>query len=229
MSQSLINQTIDFYSDSYRDSFSRINAIAIVGEQEAHDNFISLAQMLPEDAEELTRLGKIESRHKKSFESCGRNLKVTPDLDFAKQFFSALHQIFQQAVTENKIATCLLIQAIVIECFAIASYNNYIPVADDFAQKVTKSVVEEEYSHLNFGEIWLKANFKEVKSELESANRQVLPIIRKMLNEIEADVKIIGVNKKQLIEDFIVKYTDALREIGFNTRDILRLSSHGLI
>lgn len=229
MSQTQASQTLDFCSDTYRNTFSRINGIVIEGEQEAHDNFICLAELLPEHTEELIRLGKMEFRHRKSFEACGRNLNVTPDLTFAEQFFADLRQSFQDAAANQQIATCLLIQALVIECFAIAAYNNYIPVADDFARKVTESVVADEYLHLNFGEVWLKANFVSVKAELEAANRQVLPIIWRMLNRVESDAKGIGMNKQSLIEEFIVRYGEALSQIGFSTREILRLSSQGLI
>lgn len=219
---------LDFYSDVYRDNFSRINGIVIEGEQEAHDNFLCLAKLLPEHQGELTRLGKMEFRHRKSFEACGRNLKVQPDLRFAEKFFADLRQAFQIAADSQKIATCLLIQALVIECFAIAAYKNYIPVADDFARKVTESVVADEYLHLNFGEVWLKANFANVKTELEAANQQVLPIIWRMLNQVEVNAKEIGMNKQTLIEEFIVCYSEALCEIGFNTREIMRLSMQGL-
>ena len=43
----------DFTSDSYKDAYSRINAIVIEGEQEAHDNYISLATLIPNELEEL--------------------------------------------------------------------------------------------------------------------------------------------------------------------------------
>lgn len=228
MSHFLAGQTIDFYSDTYRDSFSRINGIVIVGEQEAHDNFLSLAQLLPENAQELTQLGKIEARHKRSFEACGRNLAVTPDLEFAQHFFAGLHHLFQTAALDNQIATCLLIQSLVIECFAIAAYDNYIPVADDFAQKVTQAVVADEYQHLDFGKIWLTAHFEAVKDELKTANRQVLPMIWQMLNQVESDAKVLGMDKQELIEAFMVRYGEALSEIGFSTREILQMSSHGL-
>lgn len=228
MTQSQTGQTLDFCSDTYRDAFSRINGIVITGEQEAYDNFVGLANLLPEHAEELTRLGKMERRHSKSFEACGRNLDVTPDLAFAQEFFADLRSAFLDAAANQKTATCLLIQALVIECFAIAAYNNYIPVADDFARKVTESVVADEYQHLNFGEVWLKANFEEVKAELEAANQQILPLIWKMLNQVESDAQSIGMNKQSLIEEFMVRYGDALEQIGFSTREIMRLSSQGL-
>lgn len=228
MVQSQTGQTLDFHSDTYRDAFSRINGIVIEGEQQAYDNFIRLANLLPDHTEELTRLGKMEHRHSKSFEACGRNLDVIPDLAFAQQFFEDLRKAFQDAAANQQIPTCLLIQALVIECFAIAAYNNYIPVADDFARKVTESVVADEYLHLNFGEIWLKAHFKEVKEELEVANQQILPLIWRMLNQVELDANEIGMSKQSLIEEFLVRYSEALGQIGFTNRDILRMSSQGL-
>ncbi|NEU73892.1 aldehyde oxygenase (deformylating) [Hassallia byssoidea VB512170] len=219
---------INFQSEIYKDAYSRINAIVIEGEQEAHENYIKLAELLPESKDELIRLSKMESRHKKGFEACGRNLKVTPDLQFAREFFSGLHQNFQDAAAEGKVVTCLLIQSLIIECFAIAAYNIYIPVADDFARKITEGVVKDEYSHLNFGEVWLKENFTQSKAELEDANRQNLPIVWKMLNSVEKDAHTLAMEKEALVEDFMIQYGEALSNIGFTTRDIMRMSAYGL-
>lgn len=228
--QQLTDQSheIDFQSEKYKDAYSRINAIVIEGEQEAHENYIQLAQLLPESEKELIRLSKMESRHKKGFEACGRNLQVTPDLQFAKEFFSGLHQNFQTAAAQGKVVTCLLIQSLIIECFAIAAYNIYIPVADEFARKITEGVVKDEYSHLNFGEVWLKEHFAESKAELEEANRQNLPLVWKMLNQVADDAKILAMEKEALIEDFMIQYGEALGNIGFKTFEIMRLSAHGL-
>lgn len=228
MAPSQAGQTLDFHSDAYRDAFSRINGIVIEGEQEAYDNFVCLANLLPDHAKELMRLGRMEYRHRKSFEACGHNLNVQPDLPFAQEFFENLRKAFYNAAENQQIATCLLIQALVIECFAIAAYNNYIPVADDFARKITEAVVAEEFLHLNFGEIWLKANFEQVKAELETANRQILPLIWHMLNQVESDASTIGMDKRSLVSGFLMRYGEALGQIGFSTREILRMASHGL-
>lgn len=228
MPQLAAEQEIDFKSEEYKDAYSRINAIVIEGEQEAHENYITLAQLLPEHQDALIRLSKMESRHKKGFEACGRNLEVVPDLQFAQEFFAGLHQNFQTAAAEGKVVTCLLIQSLIIECFAIAAYNIYIPVADDFARKITEGVVKDEYSHLNFGEVWLKEHFDESKAELEQANRQNLPIVWKMLNEVADDAQTLAMEKDALVEDFMIQYGEALSNIGFTTRDIMRLSAYGL-
>ncbi|AFZ23025.1 fatty aldehyde decarbonylase [Cylindrospermum stagnale PCC 7417] len=221
-------EKMDFQSETYKDAYSRINAIVIEGEQEAHDNYIKLAELLPTKQDELIRLSKMESRHKKGFEACGRNLKVTPDMEFAQNFFLGLHQNFQTAAAAGKVVTCLLIQSLIIECFAIAAYNIYIPVADEFARKITEGVVKEEYSHLNFGEVWLQENFAESKAELEEANRHNLPIVWKMLNQVADDAQVLAMEKEALVEDFMIQYGEALSNIGFTTRDIMRLSAYGL-
>ena len=228
MQQLATQSEIDFSSEIYKDAYSRINAIVIEGEQEAHENYITLAELLPEHSEQLIRLSKMENRHKKGFEACGRNLQVTPDMKFAQDFFADLHQNFQTAAAEGKIVTCLLIQSLIIECFAIAAYNIYIPVADDFARKITEGVVKDEYSHLNFGEVWLKEHFENSKAELEEANRHNLPIVWKMLNYVENDAAILEMEKEALVEDFMIQYGEALSNIGFTTRDIMRLSAYGL-
>lgn len=228
MQQVEISPSLDFQSPTYKDAYSRINAIVIEGELEAHANYKRLAELIPDTAEDLIGLAKMENRHMKGFQACGRNLEVTPDMPFATEFFADLHRNFQEAAAEGRIVTCLLIQSLIIECFAIAAYNIYIPVADDFARKITEGVVKDEYLHLNFGEEWLKANFEASKAELEEANKQNLPIVWRMLNQVEDDARELGMEKEALVEDFMISYGEALSNIGFGPRDIMRMSAHGL-
>lgn len=219
---------IDFQSESYKDAYSRINAIAIAGEQLAFENFLQLAQLLPEYEKPLLQLAKIESRHKKSFQACGKNLQVLPDMHFAWKFFAALHRNFQAAVDTGHVVTCLLIQSLIIECFAIAAYSVYAPVADDFARQITESTIKDEYAHLNFGEAWLKRHFETSRAELKHANQSNLPLVWQMLNQVETDVQAIGIDKATIVENFMMHYGEALGNIGFSTREILQLSAHGL-
>jgi fatty aldehyde decarbonylase len=190
MVQMAASLELNFASETYKDAYSRINAIVIEGEQEAHENYITLGGMLPDAQDDLVKLSKMEMRHKKGFEACARNLSVIPDMPFAKEFFAQLHENFQVAAATGNTVTCLLIQSLIIECFAIAAYNIYIPVADNFARKITEGVVKDEYMHLNFGEVWLQANFETSKAELQTANRQNLPLIWKMLNNVSKEYRL---------------------------------------
>lgn len=228
MPQLEVTPQLDFKSELYKNAYSRINAIVIEGEQEAFDNYHRLAEMMPDQKDQLIGLAKMENRHKKGFQACGRNLDVTPDMEFAREFFAGLHQNFQDAEAQGRLVTCLLIQSLIIECFAISAYNIYIPVADDFARKITEGVVKDEYMHLNFGEEWLKANFAASKDELEEANRQNLPLVWQMLNQVADDARELGMEREALVEDFMISYGEALSNIGFTTRDIMRMSAYGL-
>ncbi|MCY4055028.1 MAG: aldehyde oxygenase (deformylating) [Cyanobacteria bacterium MAG CAR3_bin_5] len=224
----LVASLPDFTSAAYKDAYSRINAIVIEGEHEAYGNYKSITTLLPEQAEELNRLARMEMKHMRGFQACGRNLKVTPDMDFAKAFFAPLRNNFQAALAEGRVATCLLIQAILIEAFSISAYHIYIPVADPFARRVTEGVVKDEYLHLNYGQEWLKAHFNQVKDELMAANKANLPLIKTMLDAVETDAAQLRMAKENLIEDFLIGYQEALSDVGFTTREIIRMSAQAL-
>tara|TARA_B100000700_G_scaffold87771_1_gene98889 strand:- start:233 stop:964 length:732 start_codon:yes stop_codon:yes gene_type:complete len=214
----------DFTTEEYKDAYSRINAIVIEGEQEANDNFVAIGSLIPEDQDHLEGLGRMELKHKRGFLACGRNLGVAPDMAFAKKFFAPLHNNFLKAVKEGKIATTLLIQAILIEAFAISAYHVYIRVADPFAKKITQGVVMDEYFHLNYGEKWIKKNLVTVKDELMKANKINLPIIRSMLDQVADDASVLHMDKEELMEEFMIAYQDALTAIGLDNRDIARMA-----
>ena len=218
----------DFTTESYKDAYSRINAIVIEGEKEAHDNYISLGTLMPDQADELVKLAKMEMKHMKGFTACAKNLNVVADMPFAREFFAPLHGNFQSALKEGKLVTCLLIQALLIEAFAISAYHIYIPVADPFARKITEGVVKDEYTHLNYGQEWLKENFEASKDELMTANKVNLPLIRSMLEQVAADASVLHMEKEDLIEDFLIAYQEALNEIGFTSRDIARMAAAAL-
>jgi fatty aldehyde decarbonylase len=129
---------------------------------------------------------------------------------------------------EGKVVTCLLIQALLIEAFAISAYHIYIPVADPFARKITEGVVKDEYTHLNYGQEWLKANFDASREELMEANKVNLPLIRSMLEQVAEDAAVLKMEKEDLIEDFLIAYQEALEQIGFTSRDIARMAAAAL-
>ena len=219
----------DFQSAIYKDAYSRINAIVIEGEQEAHDNYIAIGSLIPDQADELTRLARMELKHMKGFTACANNLGVTADMPFAKEFFAPLHNNFQAALAEGRVTTCLLIQAILIEAFAISAYHIYIPVADPFARKITEGVVKDEYTHLNYGQEWLKANLDAVREELEQANRENLPLVRRMLEQVAGDAAVLQMDKEDLMADFLSSYQEALTDIGFTGREIAKLAAAALV
>ena len=214
----------DFTSESYKDAYSRINAIVIEGEKEAHDNYMAIGTLLPEEADELKKLARMELKHMKGFTACGKNLGVTADMAFAEKFFAPLHNNFQEALGKGNLTTCFLIQAILIEAFAISAYHVYIRVADPFAKKITEGVVQDEYLHLNYGQEWLKSDLESCKEELIQANKANLPLIRSMLDQVAEDASALDMDKEELMEEFMIAYQDSLTEMGLDNREIARMA-----
>ena len=219
----------DFTAESYKDAYSRINAIVIEGEKEAYNNYISIGTLIPEEAQALEKLGKMELKHMKGFTACGKNLGVTADMAFAEKFFAPLRENFDKGLDQGDLTSCLLIQAILIEAFAISAYHVYIGVADPFAKKITEGVVQDEYLHLNYGQEWLKANLDKCKEELIQSNKINLPIIRSMLEQVEGDASVLKMDKEELMEEFMIAYQDSLTEIGLDNREIARMALAAVI
>lgn len=84
----------DVATDVYRDAYSRIHAMVVVGEGLADRQFRQLARAIPQDREELLRLAAMEGRHARDFAGCGRHLGVRPALGLARPLFAPLHELF---------------------------------------------------------------------------------------------------------------------------------------
>jgi fatty aldehyde decarbonylase len=90
-------------------------------------------------------------------------------------------------------------------------------------------VVQDEYTHLNYGQEWLKANLEASRTELEEANRANLPLVRRMLEQVATDASVLHMEKEDLMADFMTSYQEVLTEIGFSSREIARLATAALL
>lgn len=216
---------LDFSSDEYRTAYSRLNGLVIEGEQEAHRNYTRLAEMLPQHRDELLQAARMEHKHQRSFQSCCINLGVEANRSWAKAVFSPLNKYFAAASNREQVVPCLLIQSFGVECLAIALYNAYLPVADEFSRKVTETVIEDEQHHLQFGRTWFREHFAAVKVEIQAANHHILPIIQDLLKHIGQDAAHLGMDLESLEEEFTIQYGEALQDIGFSFKDILSMTA----
>ncbi len=216
---------IDFSSNRYLDAYSRINGMVIVGEGIADRHFRHLAKLFPTDSEELLRLGAMEARHAKDFVGCGRNLGIKADVALAHKLLAPLHQQFIEAEKKHDFVSCVVIQCLIIECFAIAAYRTYLPVADNYANKITKFVLNDEFQHLNYGEEWLKERFDQVATRVEICIKKAVPVTMNLLSIVHPDLKAVGMDPKELVAEFAVCFQESLERVGFlpkNAQKIIR-------
>lgn len=213
----------DFTAPSYRNAYSRINAMVIVGEGLADRHFRRLASLLPADRDELLRLGAMEARHAADFVGCGRNLGVKPDSGLARRLLAPLQEQFAQADASGDVVSCLVIQCLIIECFAVAAYECYLPVADPYARPITDAVMRDEHEHLNYGEQWLRPRFEAVREQVEQCCRQAVPVALGMLQTLRPDLEAIGIDATDLVAEFVVRFQASLEAIGYAPREARRL------
>jgi fatty aldehyde decarbonylase len=67
------------------------------------------------------------------------------------------------------------------------------------------------------------------RAELEQANRDNLPLVRRMLDGVAGDAAVLHMEKEDLIEDFLIAYQEALTEIGFSSREIAKMAAAALM
>jgi fatty aldehyde decarbonylase len=213
----------DVTTAPYRDAYSRINGVVVVGEGLADRHFRLLARAIPEDRDELLRLAAMEGRHARDFVGCGRQLGIRPDLALARRLFAPLHDLFLACDRRADLAGCLVIQGLVVECFAVAAYSSYLPVADDDARPITARVLADEAEHLGYAEQWLQRQFGAVEAAVRQVCREALPVTLAMLASLTADMHAIGIDPHDLLAGFVERFQQALETIGFDGREARRL------
>jgi fatty aldehyde decarbonylase len=203
---------------AYRDAYSRINALVIVGEGLADSHFRLLAGLLPEDRDALMRLAAMEGRHARDFAGCGRELGIRPDLPLAQRLFAPLHRLFREAVRTGDRLSALVIQCLIVESFAVAAYRCYQPVADAYAAPILQTVLDDEAEHLDYGERWLAVRFPEVAAPIAACCGRAVPIVFAMLQAVRADLTAIGIDPSERVGEFVGCFQAAIAAVGFEPR-----------
>lgn len=211
------------HTAAYRRAYSRINAIVVVGEGLADRQFRLLARAIPEDQQELLRLAAMEGRHARDFVGCARHLGIRPDLALARRLFAPLADLFLACDRAGDLTGCLVIQGLVVECFAVAAYEAYLPVADAYARPITAAVLADETEHLGYAERWLAQCFQAHEVGIAAVCRRAIPITLTILRALAADLRAIGIDPPDLLAGFSVLFQQALEAVGFEARAARRL------
>lgn len=214
---------IRFETPAYRAAYGRINAMVIVGEGLACRHFRLLAEAFPDQAGDLHRLAAMEAGHAREFAGCGVHLGIRPELALARRRFAPLHQLFLEARGQADRVGQVVIQCLIVECFAVAAYGAYLPVADAYAQPITERVMADEDEHLDFGERWLRPQMDAVAGAVMAWCARTLPVILAMVAPLRADVSALGMDPGALVGDFSALLCESLERIGFSPEQSRRL------
>ena len=213
----------DINTPAYREAYSRINGLVVVGEGLADRHFRLLARAIPHDRAELERLAAMEGRHASDFVGCGRNLGVKPDVDLARRLFAPLHAQFLACDRSGDLTGCLVIQGVIVECFAVAAYRSYLPVADGYARPITAAVIDDEGEHLGYAERWLSSRLAEVEEAVRRTCAQALPITLGILAALAEDLRAVGIDPGELLACFSELFQQSLETIGLEAAAVRRI------
>jgi rubrerythrin len=134
-------------------------AQAVTGELLATMNYASLAEICedPGEAGEAREHASIERSHAAAFMAAGRKIgvDVIPNVD--GRHWKRLRESFLGCIAERDYTGCLIIQEIMLESLALASYTRVARVAPGVLGKVFGAIAADEQKHADHAIAILKA------------------------------------------------------------------------
>jgi len=124
-------------------------AQAVTGELVAAMNYDALAGICddPQEAEEAREHAAIERSHAAAFTAAARKIGVDVVSNVDGKHWKRLREAFMRCVTERDTIGCLIVQEIMLESFALASYSRVAIVAPGSLGKVFAAIAADEQEH----------------------------------------------------------------------------------
>jgi len=134
-------------------------AQAVTGELVAAMNYSALAEICddPEEAREAQKHAAIERAHAAAFTAAGRKIGVDVVNNVDGKHWKRLREAFMRCVAERDTIGCLIVQEIMLESFALASYTRVAYVAPESLAKVFGAIAKDEQEHADHAMAILKA------------------------------------------------------------------------
>jgi fatty aldehyde decarbonylase len=134
-------------------------AQAVTGELVAAMNYAALAEICddPEEAGEAREHAAIERAHAAAFTAAGRKIGVDVVSNVDGTHWKRLTGAFMGCVAERDTIGCLIVQEVMLESFALASYTRVANVAPGSLGKVFAAIAADEQEHADHAMAILKA------------------------------------------------------------------------
>lgn len=135
-------------------------AQAITGELIASMNYESLAEICTDAEEKADALEHAASErgHAAAFACEGRKLGVVPVENVEGQYWKRLRAAFSRRVAERDFVGCLIIQEVMLESFAVASYARIGKVGPGTLGETFAAIAAEEAGHIDHAMSILRAD-----------------------------------------------------------------------
>src|SRR5271168_2951889 len=136
-----------------------ILAQAVTGELMAAMNYASLSEICDDPAEVADALehAQIERGHAARFAAEGRKIGVDVTNNVDAKHWKRLREAFLRCIAERDFIACLIVQEIMLESFAVASYARVGKVAPGSLGTTFASIAAEEEEHVDHAMAILRA------------------------------------------------------------------------
>src|SRR5580692_12212586 len=136
-----------------------ILAQAMTGELLAAMNYTSLSEMCEDPAEIADALehAQGEQGHAAAFAAEGRKIGVDVTNNVDAKHWKRLREAFLRCIAERDFIACLIVQEIMLESFAVASYSRVGKVAPGSLGKTFARIAAEEEDHVDHAMSILRA------------------------------------------------------------------------
>src|SRR5580704_17161545 len=126
-------------------------AQAMTGELIAAMNYTSLSQICddPEEAADAMEHAQGERWHAARFAAEGRKIGVGAPNNVGAKHWKRLREAFMRCIAERDFIGCLIVQEIMLESFAVASYARVGRVAPGSLGKTFSRIAAEEEEHVD--------------------------------------------------------------------------------
>jgi rubrerythrin len=134
-------------------------AQAVTGELVAAMNYAALAEICddPEEAAEAREHAAIERAHAAAFTAAGRTIGVDVVSNVDGKHWKRLRESFMGCIAERDFVGCLIVQEIMLESFALASYTRVAKVAPGRLGTVFGAIAADEQEHADHAMAILRA------------------------------------------------------------------------
>ncbi|HEV2992610.1 MAG TPA: ferritin-like domain-containing protein [Candidatus Angelobacter sp.] len=164
-----------------------ILAQAITGELVAALNYTALAEICddPEEVADALEHAAGERGHAAAFAAEGRKIGLDVANNVDAKHWKRLREAFMQCITERDFIACLIVQEIMLESFAVASYARVGKVAPGSLGQTFAAIAAQEEEHVDHAmEILRTERAKDAQRFDEKVHRlhlEVMTTLAKML------------------------------------------------
>src|SRR5271168_2334973 len=164
-----------------------ILAQAVTGELMAAMNYASLSEICDDPAEVADALehAQIERGHAARFAAEGRKIGVDVTNNVDAKHWKRLREAFLRCIAERDFIACLIVQEIMLESFAVASYARVGKVAPGSLGTTFASIAAEEEEHVDHAMAILRAeralDTQRFDEKLYGLHLDVMTTLAKML------------------------------------------------